>query len=96
MRVKNYEQFDVFTTKFKTDDFIGQLRGNRPYSIAEFYLKHQEYEKAIDIFKILVNKYPNSERPLNSLGDVYTSLKDEKQASEYYQKAEDLINKNSN
>jgi tetratricopeptide (TPR) repeat protein len=96
MRANNYDQFDVFTTKFKTDDFIGQLRGNRPYSIGEFYRKHQEYEKAIDIFKILVNKYPNSERPLNSLGDVYTSLKDEKQASEYYQKAAELIKKNSN
>jgi predicted alpha/beta superfamily hydrolase len=96
MGANDYDQFDHFTTKFKTAEFIGQLRGNRPYAIAEFYLKHQEYEKAIDIFKILVSQYPESERPLNSLGDVYTSLKDEKKASEYYQLAAELIEKNAN
>lgn len=91
MQADNYLQFDLFTTEFKTAEFIGQLRGNRPYSIAEFYIKHQAYEKAIDIFKILSHKYPNSERPLKSLGDTYTLLKEVKTASVYYQKAAELI-----
>ena len=96
MRANNYDQFHVFVTKFISDEFIGQLRGNRPYSIAEFYLKYQEYEKAINIFKILVNKYPKSEHPLNSLGDVYTSLKEDKKATEYYKKAAEITKNNSN
>lgn len=96
MRANNYDQFDVFVTKFISDEFIGQLRRSRPYSIAEFYLKYQEYEKAINILKILVNKYPKSDRPLNSLGDVYTSLKNEKKATEYYKKAAEIAESNSN
>lgn len=96
MRANNYEQFDSFVSKFISDEFIGQLRGSRPYSIAEFYLKHKEYEDAINILKILVDKYPNSERPLNSLGDVYTSLKNENKATEYYNKAAEIAESNSN
>ena len=96
IRANDYSRFDAFVNDFKGIDFIGLLRVNRACSIAAFYLKNKRYDKAISIFTFLAQKHPNSERPLNGLGDVYFELKDEQKASQYYQKAKDLTDTENN
>jgi len=93
LRAEEYQHFNTFYETFMTKDFIGGLRGSRPYVIAEFYEKNDRYDKAIDIYKILVEKNPSAIRPLNSLGNAYKSLKNEKEAERYFQKARDLSEK---
>lgn len=91
IKANKYIEFDLYASKFITVAFINGLRGNQHYNIAEFYLDNKEYDKAIDVYKILISKYPKSEKPLNSLGDLYTLLNNKKEASKYYKKAEELL-----
>ena len=96
IRANNYNQFSAFVNEFKKTKFIGELRVSRACSIAEFYLKNKQYDKAINLFTYLTKKHPNSERPLNGLGDTYKELKKERKASIYYKKAKKLTESNSN
>lgn len=96
MRAGNYEQFDDFVSEFKPKNYLNQIRVSRACSIAAFYLQHNQNDKALEIFSSLSTTHPNSERPLNGLGDVYSAMKDEKKAAEYYQKAKELKKDNSN
>ncbi|QCX39053.1 hypothetical protein FF125_16125 [Aureibaculum algae] len=96
IRANDYNQFNNFVNDFKSTEFISRLRVTRACSIAEFYLKHNEYDKAIKLFLFLAEKHPNSERPLNGLGDTYKELKKEIKASSYYKKAKKISESNSN
>lgn len=90
IRANKYVDFEIYANKFISVDFIHGLRGNRPYEITDFYIKHKAYDKAINIFQILIEKDPESEKPLTELGDVYTLLNNKKEASKYYKKAKKL------
>lgn len=94
IRADDYKQFEILVNEFSKTGFISRLRVRRACSIAEFYLKNKQYDKAIDLFKLLVKKHPNSERPLNGLGDIYKELKKEKKASVYYKKAKKVSETN--
>lgn len=96
IRADDFKVFEKLINAFKSTEFISRLRLTRACSIAEFYLKHKEYDKAINLFLFLVEKYPNSGRPLNGLGDTYKELKKEKKASVYYKKAKKVSENNSN
>mgnify|MGYP005995690897 CR=1 FL=1 len=96
IRANDYNQFNNFVNEFKNTEFISRLRVTRACSIAEFYLKHNEYDKAIKLFLLLAEKHPNSVRPLNGLGDTYKELKKERKASSYYKKAKKISESNSN
>tara|TARA_R110002033_G_scaffold37974_1_gene77150 strand:+ start:1322 stop:2509 length:1188 start_codon:yes stop_codon:yes gene_type:complete len=96
IRANDYNQFNNFVNEFKNTEFISRLRVTRACSIAEFYLKHNEYDKAIKLFLFLAEKHPNSVRPLNGLGDTYKELKKERKASSYYKKAKKISESNSN
>jgi predicted alpha/beta superfamily hydrolase len=91
IRANKYLEFDVYASKFITDDFIGGLRGDQPYEITDFYIDNKGYDKAIDIYKILINKQPESKKPLNGLGDLHTLMGNKKEASKYYNKAKELM-----
>ncbi len=96
MRADNFMEFEKLMNDFKKTEFIGRLRVTRASSIAEFYLKHKEYDKAINLFSLLTEKHPNSEKPLNGLGDTYKELNNERKASTYYKKAKKISENNSN
>lgn len=51
------------------------------------YLKNQEEEKAIEIFKINLALYPKNSSVYDSMGDGYLAKKDTTNAVIYYQKA---------
>ncbi|CAM1340332.1 tetratricopeptide repeat protein [Tenacibaculum aestuarii] len=51
------------------------------------YLRNNEYEAAINVFKINIELYPNSSNTYDSTGDAYTKMKDTANAIEYYKKA---------
>jgi len=88
----NYEVFDNLITTFFTNEKLGKLRRSTPYHIAAFYQKHKKFNRAIDIYNALLLNNPNSERPLNGLGDVYTAMDKKKKAATYYKKAKALSN----
>jgi len=96
IRANDYNQFNTFVNEFNKTGFLQRLRISRSCLIAEFYLKNKQYDKAIDLFTLLVEKHPNSERPLNGIGDSYKELKKERKASIYYKKAKILSKNKSN
>ena len=51
------------------------------------HLRNNEYEDAINVFKINIELYPNSSNTYDSTGDAYTKMKDTIKAIEYYKKA---------
>lgn len=95
MRANDYIQFDTFVNEFKKTGVFERLRVSRSCSIAEFYLENKKYDKAIELFTLLTEKHPKSERPLNGLGDTYKELKEEKNATLYYKKAKDIQTNNN-
>jgi len=96
IRANDYKQFDSLFNSFKKTGFIGRIRVSRACSIAEYYLKNKQFDKAIELFTYIAKKHPNSERPLNGLGDIYKEMKNSKKASSFYKKAEKLSKNNSN
>lgn len=96
MRADDFMKFENLMNDFEKTKFIGRLRVTRASSIAEFYLKHKEYDKAINLFSLLAEIHPNSERPIIGLGDTYKELKKERKASAYYKKAKKISENNSN
>jgi len=96
IRADNYRQFDILVNEFNKTEFVLRLRVSRACSIAEFYLQNKQYVKAIELFKLLVSKHPNSERPLIGLGDTYKEMKNIAKGSSYYKKAKKLSEKKSN
>lgn len=51
------------------------------------YLRKDEFENAINVFKINIELYPNSSNTYDSTGDAYAKMKDTIKAIEYYKKA---------
>ncbi len=92
IRANNYKQFEALATEFKKTGFIGRLRVSRACSIAEFYLKNAQYEAAEELFELLIEKHPTSERPLIGLGDTYKAQNKNRKAASYYKKAKKLSN----
>jgi len=90
IRANNYAQFNLLVNEFKKTGVLERIKVNRSCLIAEFYLENKQYEKAIEIFTLLAEKYPNSERPLIGLGDSYKELQDKRKSSIYYRKAEKI------
>lgn len=89
----NYVVFDNLITTFFTNEKLGKVRRSTPYHIAAFYQKHKKFNRAIGIYNALLLNNPDSVRPLNGLGDVYTTMGEKKKAATYYKKAEVLSNK---
>ncbi|CAM1347581.1 tetratricopeptide repeat protein [Tenacibaculum crassostreae] len=51
------------------------------------YLRDNQYENALEVFKINIELYPNSSNTYDSTGDAYAKMKDTTMAIEYYKKA---------
>lgn len=71
----------------KRDSLNPVIRERKLNSYGYSYLKNNEFEKAITVFKINTQLYPNSSNTFDSLGDAYFKQKDTAQAIVYYKKA---------
>ncbi|GAA4272938.1 alpha/beta hydrolase-fold protein [Aquimarina gracilis] len=96
IRANDFKYFETFINEFQKTGVIERLRVNRSCLIAEFYLKNKQYNNAIELFSLLAEKHPNSERPLYGLSDTYKELQQNQKAEKFYEKANALSKKNSN
>lgn len=96
IRADDFKEFEKLVNEFEPTEFISRLKVSRACTIPEFYLKHKEYNKAINLFLFLAEKHPNAQRPLNGLGDTYKELNKERKASMYYKKAKKMSENISN
>ena len=90
IREDDFEQFDILMNAFENSLFLERLRLSRACEIAEFYLEHKQFEKALNLFKLLAEKYPESQRPLLGLGNTYEGMNQPKKAKLYHGKAKKL------
>ena len=87
IRANNYNQFDSLVKEFESSGYLTEIRLSRAFSVADYYLKNQNHEKAIEIYKALLAKNPNVAEPYRRLGDVYKQLGNKKQADFFYEQA---------
>lgn len=96
IRADDYHQFNILVKEFENTGFLERIRISRSCMVANYYLENKEYDKSIELFTLLAESHPNSERPLEGLGDSYKALKKERKASLYYEKAKQLSQNSSN
>ena len=94
IRANDYAHFEIFTNEFVTVEFIRDLK-NRASDIAAFYETNKKYNKAIEIYKMLLLEFPDSERLLKSIGTTYLAMDNSDEAEKYFQRAKEISeNKN--
>uniref|UniRef100_UPI00404BA367 alpha/beta hydrolase-fold protein n=1 Tax=Fulvivirga sp. TaxID=1931237 RepID=UPI00404BA367 len=86
IKAEDYSNFKLFADALLNDDLIGELDG-RAFDVASFYEKHQEHNKAIHIYNILLQKHPDSERLLTKMAESHTALGNSKEAKRYLKQA---------
>ncbi|MEQ9264746.1 MAG: alpha/beta hydrolase-fold protein [Balneolaceae bacterium] len=96
IRAEDFEQFNYLVNEFEKTGYINRLRVTRSSLIAQFYLENEQYDIAIELFKLIAESHPNSERPLIGLGDTHSKLGQVKKADMFYNKAEEVSQRNSN
>ena len=90
IRANDYKTFVTLVRAFEKTNFLSRLSVHRFSSIAEFYAKNKNYEKAITLFKQLAENHSKSERPLKGLVDCYNALENTKMSSFYLSKIKEL------
>ncbi len=63
------------------------INENNLNSLGYRYLSKEEFDKAINVFKINIELYPKSSNTYDSTGDAYSKMKDTVAAIEYYKKS---------
>jgi predicted alpha/beta superfamily hydrolase len=80
---------DKFGYEIKTPEYIVNLLGYQ-------YLGNKEYDKAIEVFKENVKRYPNSANVYDSLGEAFEKNSNYAEAEKNYEKAVALSDKTPN
>lgn len=93
MKEENYKLFESFMKEFG-DYYKSKTRDLWFNRYAQFYLKYENPDKALEIFNAGLNKFPNSSIILSGLGDTYLAKRKTHQAKQYYKMAIDLATKN--
>jgi tetratricopeptide (TPR) repeat protein len=83
----DYEWFDSLVTIFKKDSLLEKSFTPHLNDYAQFYLKHNNPDKALEIISFVIESYPDNAQSFNSLGDIYLHVNNMKEAKKYYQKA---------
>jgi predicted alpha/beta superfamily hydrolase len=91
----DYEWFDSMLTTFKGDSLFEKSFAPHLNDYAQFYLKHKNPDKALELISYVIRKYPDNAQGFNSLGDLNVALNKLKEAQQSYQKAVDLGIKNN-
>ncbi|WP_271405033.1 tetratricopeptide repeat protein [Tenacibaculum soleae] len=71
----------------KNDSLSPVIREHTLNGLGYQYLRDNQHEKALAIFKINTELYPNSSNTYDSTGDAYLKTKDTLKAIEFYKKA---------
>lgn len=96
IRANDYGHFKMYTDEFVTNEFIRTMK-TRSLNLSDFYEKNGNYKKAIDIYKVLLELYPDSEDILTRTGNAYISLDNNvDEAEKYFQRARKVSNSKSN
>ena len=89
MRANDFARFQQFLEGVGGQDFIRELVDNRSYAasdVANFYERHNAHEMAVEVYQLLLEKYPNSESLLLRMGKALQQLGRE-EADEYLERA---------
>ena len=62
-------------------------------NLVETYTQYEKFDKAQNIYRQLLSRYPGNIKVFESLGDLYMFLGDKKKESVYYKKANRIYNK---
>lgn len=89
-RDDDFKQFDYFATTFpghletrlSNDFWVNRF--------ADFYMKHQQEDKALELYKHYLETYPNSALIYNGMGNAYKQQGKRKQAKVAYKRAIEL------
>jgi len=87
IRADKFDQFELFMDEFKLSNMIETIDIRNANSIAQYYLKYENYNGAIDIYQKMAGVNPDNARIQNELGDIYYTLNDNESAKTYYKKA---------
>ncbi len=90
IKANNLEQFEIFLKEFEGTKFIETLRTSWACNVADFYVKNNENQKALELYQFIALKHPKSIQAQKGLGDTYSSLKIPDMAKKAYQKASEL------
>ena len=64
MRADDFDQFETLLNALDKNAFIPELIENRDYAVsqfAEFYEKNNRFKEAVELYDLLLKKYPDSE-----------------------------------
>jgi predicted alpha/beta superfamily hydrolase len=89
----DYQSFDLFMNEFR-DYYKSKTKDIWFERYAQFYLKHDKVDKAVEILMAGLDKFQNSSIILGSLGDAFAKKGDIPKAKIYYQKAIESALKN--
>lgn len=94
------QEYDKALVAFKgiqeKDSLNPNIRERDINRIGYNYIRNNEYDLAIEIFKINIALYPKSSNVYDSMAEAYLSKKDTLNAIEYYQQALAINPENSN
>jgi len=95
IRADKFDRFESFINEFKLFNMLSIIEQRNANEIAQFYVKHKAYKKAIEVYEIGVKNTPEDANIHNKLGDVYLALADKKTAKLYYEKSVKLAKKSN-
>jgi len=67
MRADDFDQFETLLNALDKNAFIQELIENRDYAVSQFaafYEKNNRFQEAVELYDLLLKKYPDSERLL--------------------------------
>jgi len=77
MRANDFYHFETLLNSLDKNEFIKELLAQRDYAvsqIAAFYEKHNRFKEAIELYDLLLKKYPDSESLLTRKKNANQSL----------------------
>lgn len=92
----NTAAFDSFYVSFGGLKFVDTLFLPHGIAIGNYCLKRQNTERATEIFRFLINKFPDRANAYNGLAASFEAAGNLEEARLYYQKAVELAKQNNN
>ncbi len=91
----DFSAFELLMDAYKKEILEARMRSGHA-KIGDFYLKYNQTDKALEIFKAFSVKYANKAEVFFGLGMAYHAKSNYSEAKKAFQKAVELAEKNSN